>query len=457
MNLINLKFLPCRPGIYLVGGTVRDRMIGRPTADYDLAVTGNPAEVADAIAAAAGRRVVIMGRADQRVYRIVTGTETYDVSAVQGKNITDDLLRRDFTINAMGLHVKTGEIIDPAGGGKDLADHRVRMVSEEALDIDPLRMLRAFRMAAVLEFSIEHQTLTAIARRPQKIAGVAGERIGAEWRKLLESPDSVALLRQIHQTGLLKALIPELGELRGCTQNRQHRADAFDHTMMVCQGLEQMLHKNTPALSAERENMHLPASPAFLPLIKHAALIHDIGKPRCKTTDEHGDIHFYGHEKKGAEMARDINRRMRFSNADNEYVFFLVRNHLRPLFLYLLHQQAKLRPETVSRFFMKTAPWTPDLLLLAAADMADKRESEASGFTEFARMLLNRYINEHAPAARRCPLITGCDLIEEFGLTPSPQFARILRQVEEKRLAGSLENRQQALAFVKKNLEKSSG
>ncbi len=457
MILIKPKFLPRKPGIYLVGGTVRDWMIGRPTADYDLAVAGDPAGVAKSIAAAAGRRVVVMGRPGQCVYRIVAGTETYDLSAIQGKDITDDLLRRDFTINAMGLHVKTGEIIDPACGRKDLAERLVRMVAPGAFDADPLRLLRAFRMAAVLEFSVEHQTLAAIARRPQKIAGVAGERIREEWLKLLETPDATDLLWQMHQSGLLEALIPELGDLRGCTQNRHHRADAFEHAMQVCQGLEQMLRENAPALSPDRENRDLPADPENLSLIKHAALIHDIGKPRCKTADEHGGIHFYGHETEGAEMAREINRRMRFSNADSEYVVFLVKNHLRPLFLYLLHQQAKLRPETVSRFFMKTAPWTPDLLLLAAADMAGKKESDGSGFTEFARMLLSEYANEHLPAARRPPLITGRDLIAEFGLTPSPRFARILRQVEEKRLAGNLENREQALAFVKKNLEKSSG
>ncbi|MCF8035371.1 MAG: HD domain-containing protein [Desulfobacteraceae bacterium] len=456
MILINPKFLPRKPGIYLVGGTVRDWMIGRPTADYDLAVTGDPAGVAESIAAAAGRRVVVMGRPGQCVYRIVTGTETYDVSAIQGKDITNDLLRRDFTINAMGLHVKTEEIIDPACGRKDLAERLVRMVAPGAFDADPLRLLRAFRMAAVLDFSVEHQTLAAIARRPQKIAGVAGERIREEWLKLLKTPDSTDLLWQMHQSGLLEALIPELGELRGCTQNQHHRADAFEHTMQVCQRLEQMLRENAPALSPDRENRYLQADPENLVLIKHAALIHDIGKPRCKTADEHGGIHFYGHETGGAEMAREINRRMRFSNADNEYVVFLVKNHLRPLFLYLLHRQAKLRSETVSRFFMKTAPWTPELLLLAAADMAGKKESDGSGFADFARMLLSEYANEHLPAARRPPLITGRDLIEEFGLTPSPQFARILRQVEEKRLAGNLENREQALAFVKKNLEKSS-
>ena len=457
MILINPKFLPRKPGIYLVGGTVRDWMIGRPTADYDLAVTGDPAGVAESIAAAAGRRVVVMGRPGQCVYRIVTGTETYDVSAIQGKDITEDLLRRDFTINAMGLHFKTEEIIDPARGRKDLAERLVRMVAPGAFDADPLRLLRAFRMAAVLAFSVEHQTLAAIARRPQKIAGVAGERIREEWLKLLGTPDSTDLLWQMHQSGLLEAMIPELGDLRGCTQNRHHRADAFEHTMQVCQGLERMLRENAPALSPDRENRNLPADPENLSLIKHAALIHDIGKPRCKTVDEHDGIHFYRHETEGAEMARGINRRMRFSNADNEYAVFLVKNHLRPLFLYLLHQQGKLRSETVSRFFMKTTPWTPDLLLLAAADMAGKKESDGSGFTEFARMLLSEYANEHLPAARRPPLITGRDLIEEFGLPPSPRFARILRQVEVKRLAGNLENREQALAFVKKNLEKSSG
>lgn len=455
MILINPKFLPRKPGIYLVGGTVRDWMIGRPTADYDLAVAGDPAEVAESIAAAANSRVVLMGRSGQCVYRIVAGSETYDVSAIQGKDITVDLLRRDFTINAMGLHVKTEEIIDPAGGRKDLAEGLVQMVSPGAFDADPLRLLRAFRMAAVLDFSVAHQTLTAISRRPQKIAGIAGERIREEWLKLLESEDSAGLLWQMHQTGLLEALIPELGELRGCTQNQHHRADAFEHTMQVCQGLEQMLHENAPALSRDRENRHLPADPENLPLIKHAALIHDIGKPRTKTVDEHGGIHFYRHDAAGGEMAREINRRMRLSNAESQYVVFLVKNHLRPLFLYLLHQQAKLRSQTVSRFFMKTAPWTPDLLLLAAADMTGKKESAGAGFTEFAQMLLGRYVNEHMPAARQSPLITGHDLIEEFGLAPSPRFARILRQVEEKRLAGSLESREQALAFVEKILEKS--
>ncbi len=454
MTLINPKFIPEKSGIYLVGGTVRDHMLGRQTTDYDLAVDGDPAEVAGSIASAAGSRVVFIGRPEKCVYRIISGNETYDVCGIIGSDINEDLLRRDFTINAMAVNAENGELIDPAGGRKDLSAGLVRMVAPESFDSDPIRLLRAFRMAAVLGFSIDPATLEAISLRTEKITDSAGERIREEWLMLLNSPASVPLLESMDRAGLLDEIFPEIKNLRGCTQNRHHRFDAFEHTMKVCRATEQMLHQNKPALLKDCKNADLLAGPVGPGLVKHAALLHDTGKPLTRSVEENGDIHFYNHEAAGAKMAWEINRRLRFSNAENRYVSFLVENHLRPLFLYLLCKRGKLKPETVSRFFIKTAPWSLDLLILAAADKAGKKSSTNTGFMEFAAKLADDYLNKHLPASKQSPLITGNDLIKHFGLKPSPEFSRILGRIEKMRLAGSLKTRRQALDFTRRLLKK---
>lgn len=454
MSFIKPKFIPERTGIYLAGGCVRDRMLGRATADYDVAVDGDAQGVARTIASRARGRVVVMGEGSKRVYRVVANEGTYDVSEIKGADITADLMRRDFTINAMAVNAATGELFDPAGGRKDLKRRLVRMVCPEAFDADPLRLLRTFRMAAVLGFSIDPETIAAIFARAEKIVETAGERIREEWLAMLQSTSSADLIELMQRSGLLYAMFPETRDLRDCIQNRYHLFDAFDHTMAVYRAQEKMLHENRPALYPGRQNTYLLTPPATPGLLKHAALFHDIGKPGTRSIDDNGNIHFFNHDKKGADMVSEINRRLRFSNEYNSYVSFLIKNHLRPLFLYLLHKSGKLQPKIVTRFFIRTAPWTPDLLLLTAADSAGKDPSAVGKFTEFTQNLVWRYFNEHLPASGRPRLITGHDLIEKFGLKPSPLFSKILEKVEELRLAGVLKNRDQALDFTGELLDK---
>lgn len=454
MIFINPKYIPEKNSVYLVGGCVRDHLLGRTVADYDLAVDGDAQGVARHIASAAGRRVVVMGEGDKRIFRIVTGKQTYDVSEIKGADIAADLLRRDFTINAMAVNTATKEVIDPAGGRNDLSEKSVRMVLPEAFDTDPLRLLRAFRMAAVLEFSIDPETLAAISAKSEKIAHTAGERIREEWLKMLESPFSAKLVTLAEQTGLLCAIFPEIPALKNCSQNIHHRFDAFRHTMDVYRSMETIMHENRPDLNPDARNIDLLACPGSPGLIKHAALFHDIGKPSTRSIDEKGDIHFYDHDKKGEDIIRQINTRIRFSNKENQYTSFLVGNHLRPLFLYMLHERGKLQKKAVARFFIKTAPWTPDLLMLAAADSEGKNRLTSVNFVKFIKNIASQYLNTYVPAAGQPNLITGRDLIEEFGLKPSPLFSEIIDKVEEMRLAGLLKNRDQALKFTKNELQK---
>ncbi|MFW6053099.1 MAG: hypothetical protein ACOC8I_04245, partial [Desulfosalsimonas sp.] len=242
MIFINPKFLPEKDGIYLVGGCVRDHLIGRPVSDFDLAVEKDAPGVAALIASAAGRRVVVIGNGDKQIYRVVTAWETYDVSRISGPDIYADLLDRDFTVNAMAVDAKTKELLDPAGGRKDLSERLVRMVRPGAFDKDPLRLLRAFRMAAVLDFSVESATLEAIEAKSEKISQPAGERIRDEWLKMLQSASSSEFIRLAGQTGLLFAVFPELRGLVDCSQNRHHSLDAFEHTMSAYRATEAILH-----------------------------------------------------------------------------------------------------------------------------------------------------------------------------------------------------------------------
>lgn len=454
MAFINPKFIPDRSGIYLVGGCVRDHLIGRPTADFDLAVEADARQTAESIASASGRRVIVMGERQKGVYRVVTRDATYDVSLIKGADITEDLLCRDFTINAMAVNTRTHELIDPAGGRDDLAGSVVRMVSSEVFDRDPLRMLRAFRIAAVLGFAIDPETLEAISRGPERILQTAGERIRDEWLRMLEIPFSAEYIDLAKKCGLLFAIFPELSQLEGCIQNRYHCFDAFKHTMAAYRSLERMLHQDRPAMYPGRKNRELLGFAGSPGLAKHAALLHDIAKPVTRSVDEKGKVHFYKHERRGAEMVSEINLRLRFSNIENSYTSFMVENHLRPLFLFILNERGRLQPKTRARFFIKTSPWTPDLLMLSAADSMGKDPSAAGRFEKFTKNLVSQYFTHHLPASRQSRLITGRDLIEQFGLTPSPAFKTILEKIEEMRLAGVLKNRDQALSFTKELIEK---
>jgi putative nucleotidyltransferase with HDIG domain len=461
MPLINTKFLPQpllsqilkQSGAYLVGGTVRDQLLGRPFADWDLAVEHDPAGLARAIAENEGSRVVILGKKKQIIHRVVSAGHIFDIAAIQGQTISQDLLRRDFTINAMAVSLPAGRLIDPAGGRKDLDRGVIRMTGKTVFDDDPLRLLRAFRMAATLGFAIDPETLAAVSQKAGQIRQVAGERIRDEWQKILQTRDSAQWISQMDRAGLLGSLFPELEALKNCGQNRHHEFNVFDHTMAVYRGLEQILHQNRPALTTDRKNAGLLTFPSAVELLKHAALLHDIGKPQTRTTDDQGRIHFYHHPRAGAQMTGQICRRLRFSCADAGYVTFLIRHHIRPLFLYTAQQRDVLTTRAVTRFFIKTRPHTPDLLMLAAADMAGKKKQTDTQFMDFAVGLLARYRTVYLPACTRPRLLTGHDLMGELGLSPSPLFAEILAKVEESRLAGCIASREQALELARKIVE----
>lgn len=466
MKHFNLNFIPAKIGVYIVGGCVRDFLMGNKPEDFDIVVDGDTVSVAEEIAARAGTRVIELGKPGKKIYRVQSETAIFDVSPLKGNTVTGDLTQRDFTVNAMAIDVCTREITDPTGGCDDIKKKIVRMTSADIFRDDPIRLLRAFRITAGLGFTLDTGTMEEIRRNASAITAVAGERIREEWIRLLGMPDSVDALRHMSQAGLLAAIFPELAALKNCSQNEHHEFDVLEHTLAVYHRLETLLHQDKPRLSDHFSNIGLagggkPPGPSRTTetdahagaLLKHAALLHDIGKPATRKTDAKENVHFYGHETAGFFMVRTISDRLRFSSRWKNYVSFLVRHHLRPLFLYIAQSKGRKKNLARTRFFLRTDPFSPDLILLFAADMMGKKKDPAGSceppeVMEFARAVLSDYFDGFRPKRQCSPPISGRDLMACFGLRPSPLIAEILEKVERQYLAGYITDKAEALSFA---------
>jgi len=449
--MININpAIPKVKGAYIVGGSIRDIILGRIPTDFDIAVLLFPEKYASALASCVKGHVVEIGKQNQMIYRVVSENSTFDISAIEGKTIEDDLIKRDFTVNAIGYDLSSGKIIDLFGGINDLSIKKIRMVSKEAFKKDPVRLIRAYRIAAMLAFEIESETAHAIVNNVKLITKTAGERIKAELFKILSCSKSYIYIHQMYETGLLFEIFPELTALRGCKQNKHHSYDVLDHSLTAFSRLEMLLNEkifNTGAINLPIPDMDKERSA----LLKYSILLHDIGKPSALTVGDDENIHFFGHEIIGAEMAKRISKRLRLSNIEADYIDFIIRNHIAALNLYNSGDKNPPSKRSLTRFFIKCGDMTPDILLHTIADIKGKgnEDKKNEDFLSFASYLLNEFFSGYKVKKTGPRLITGNDLIEEFGLYPSPLFKRILSLVEESRLSNTINSRDEALLMVR--------
>jgi len=412
---------------YFAGGCVRDRLLGHEPKDFDLA-TDAPVAAVQAlfpktvpVGVQFGVVLVIMDAVPIEVATFRADAIYVDgrrPSAVRFSSPQEDAQRRDFTINGMFLDPFTDTVIDYVGGQADLEAQIIRAVGDPAarLSEDRLRMLRAVRFAARLGFGIEPETFAAIQLAAPTITDMAWERIGDEVVRMLT--DSIAgsarrAFELLHETGLLARVLPEVSALKGVEQSPDYHpeGDVFIHTL----GLLAQLEQPTETLAL-------------------GALLHDIAKPACAHRDAHR-ITFYGHCERGAEMAVEICQRLRRSRETWERVAFLVRDHLR-----LLHAP-EMRLSTLKRFLASDG--IDELLALARLDaMASNHDLT---YYNFCRQKLQEL--SHA-VIRPAPLLRGHDLLE-LGLQPGPLIGHILRAVTEAQLEGTLQTRDEAVAWVR--------
>jgi len=370
---------------FIAGGAVRDILMGRNPEDYDIATTATPEVVLSIfprvkpVGKAFGTTLVII---EHRPYQITTlqssgGTYT---------ELTErDILRRDFTVNALFWDPIEDRLIDIVGGMRDLNLRLLRPVTtaEEIFLDDPIRMLRAVRIAYSLGFTIDPAIPPAIRNHKKLIHRVSPERIQYEMAKILSLSNVLEALCPLVKTRLLFEIIPELFPLLKLKQTPYHDFSALSHTFRVLFFTEKLLNASPFSSKLNMFKKHV---------IALSALLHDIGKADTHTTDEKGNHHFYDHEDVGALMASDVMKRLRFPKKETVLVKNLVERHLYPLHLFRHYRENTLTQRAIDRFHRKTKRFLWPLLLLSSADQLAKKRGDtgtlSQDWLEFMDMLL---------------------------------------------------------------------
>jgi putative nucleotidyltransferase with HDIG domain len=437
---------------WLVGGALRDRLLGRATDDLDLAVAGDARGPAKRLAKATGGAPFRLSDAFG-AWRVVGPQRSWQVDLVplHEGGLEADLAARDLTVNALAEPLAGGPLIDPHGGEADLAAQRLRMVAPGAFVEDPLRVIRLARQAHELGFEIDGATLQAARAAAPQLDRTAPERVFAELRRIVAAPRPDTGVALFVEVGAAAAVLPELTGLRGVEQNVFHHRDVYGHTLEVLREAAALHEDPGAALGPElgaAVARHL-AEPLADDMSRGdalalAALLHDIAKPRTRGERPDGRVTFIGHDKVGAEMARAALRRLRASERLVEYVAALTRHHLRLGFL--VHERPLSR-RAVWRYLAETTPYDVDVTLLTVADRLATRgrnaEPAIAAHLELSRAMLSDAFARRA--APREPLVRGDELARELGITPGPQLGALLAQLEEDRFAGEISTREQAI------------
>ena len=463
---------------YLVGGAVRDALMGRNAEDIDIALSADAYSVGMQIADALGGRCVRLND-DPQVARVTLRDAdcegNVDVAAIRGSDIEQALLLRDFTINALALPLDLtafdnvdGRLLDPTRGLRDLRDGIVRMVSPDALGEDPVRLMRGVRLAAQLGFSIDSVTKDAIKVRAAQISGMPQERVRDELMKLLQTQDSCRGVRLLDDLGLLRAVIPELALAKGVTQPKEHYWDVFNHLVQAVGWVDEMFTAADngdyplnlmPRFEGMGEYFEETVSDGFdrLTFLKLTALLHDIAKPATKTIEASGRVRFLEHHIEGAETARIILRRLRFGSSGVERVGSMVRHHLRPRQMAQTGEMPSRR--ALYRYYRDVGDVAMDTLFLNAADYLAARGPllEPEEWTRHCALMdhiLEAGGSEELPNSDRSvkslpKLVDGYDIIDRFALAPGPIIGELLEKVREAQASGEVKTREQALELVR--------
>lgn len=464
--------------VYLVGGAVRDALLGRSTRDIDLVVRGDAIVLARALAKDLGATFVLLDEANG-VARLVWHGEgarwEIDLARLQGESIEQDLARRDFTVDALAvpLHSAQGNpsgwpIRDPFGGREDLGRRRLRLVSPGAFQDDPLRLLRAVRLSAQLDFEIEAHTASMVRRDAHLILHTAPERIRDEMLKTLALPGATHHLLLADDLGLLCRIIPELAEGKGVIQPPEHAYDVFRHNVETPGQLERLLspagRHQDPVLASVPWQEGLEAYFAEevgdghtrATLLKIACLLHDIAKPACRTVEPSGRIRFIGHHTVGAEQAEAILRRLRCSGRSIALVRTAVQHHLRPSHLAPPGQLPTAR--ALYRYFRDTGQEGIGILFLAMADFLAARGPNLvrEAWEEYCHRIAYALREGTRPTLPQAlpKLVDGYDIMTVFHLLPGPHLRPLLEAVREAQATGAISTRQEALELVARLLEK---
>jgi len=450
--------------LYLVGGYLRDIILKREkeNPDLDFCIKNSSLKFGLQLAKAMKAGFVVLDKEHgccRLVQKIKDKMYTFDFTDFRGKDLEDDLLHRDFTINSLALELEKAvnakalndSLIDFYGGLKDLKLKMIRVVNEESFDEDPLRILRAFSLSCIFGFQIEKKTLKLAVLKKDKITAVSSERVRDELFKILDSGNAFDYLNKMDKLKILRLIVPEIEVMREVRQGPYHHLDVLKHSFETVRQLEIIIEELKKNQDVSRYlNTVISGSRKRLGLLKLGAFLHDIGKPQTLRR-KNGKTIFHGHERAGSDIAKIIAKRLRLSNEELDALRKMVFWHLRPG--YMADAQ-KLSARAKFRYFRDTATESASVLLLS---LADQRATRGPLTSQESRLkhekvvsgLIKEYFRKQKE--KKLPrLVNGDDLIKEFKLQPSPLIGKILTQIEELQASGRVKTRDQALEAAKK-------
>ncbi len=478
------RVLPHLPAgrIWLVGGVVRDLILGRPHHDWDFVMEGDASSLARLLGEQIGGAYVPLDEERGIVRLVVPHLEpapvTFDFATLRGASLVEDLNLRDFTINAMAMDL-TGALIDPLGGMADLQAGCVRRVSPRSFEDDPLRMLRAVRVAAELNFRLDDATVAQIRSMVEQIRRPAVERVTEELLRILRARPLIRGLDQLHDLRLLEPLLPEIAALASVTQSAPHyQPTVWGHVRVVLQVWEALLallegRSNTPPADVPEaawtmlERSLSPYQPALIPYLRDhlshaitradaitwAVLFHDAGKTLTRSVDAAGRVHFYGHAEQGAKLARLRLEHLRFPLDAQTFIATLVAHHMD---LIGFGRRTPLTRRAIYRFFRHTGEAGVGVALLSLVDVLgvmgpnlDKAYWQER--LELAQAVLTAYFERDQELVNPVPLLNGHDL-QALGVPAGPRLGALLAALREAQAAGDITTRDEAEAYVRAHL-----
>lgn len=456
------------PESFLVGGVIRDALLGRFRGpDVDVAVKADGYQVARTIAAAGPGLTFVPLDPKHGTGRLVVKKPhgaTIDISSFKGRDIVEDLWRRDFTINAMAVKIDDflaaglSPIVDPTGGLPDVNARVVKACSSEAFRDDPLRILRTFRFQAVLGFEVAPQTLDLIPLSVSALPAIAGERVREEVIAILTTARAHGALTSMDRHGVLDILFPELTPMKGAEQNVYHHLDVWRHTLETVRELEVLLDNRSayfgefgPQVESYSEQELVQGRP-LKALLKLAAVFHDAGKPHCMKRDPDGRIRFFGHEKASRDIFEAAVERTKLATREVRMIGEWIEGHMR----LMIPDGETVSRRALMRIRRRFGSHAIGLMVLFLADLAASRgpARPPEAFTHAFRQVcvaLEFLLASPEPPPR--PLLNGTDLIHVLGIAPGPFLGALLARLRELQDTGEITTPEQAVTAARQFLE----
>lgn len=439
--------------IYLVGGSVRDYLMGFESHDRDIIVMDEDARNFSLKLQELFDATFIPLDEENRIYRLVMLDKInyIDITNPVGGTIEKDLMRRDLTINSIAVNIRTGEIVDITGGMTDIKNKCIHCANEQNFVDDPLRLLRVYRFQALYGFELAPETVSAVCKYSNLIKNPAVERINYEILKLFSGKYAHIALENMNKTWILEEVFPFVKELKKVPPNSHHHLDLLHHSIETVKQIQIIYDDASDAVKEHLDKVDFGGF-SRLAHLKFAGFLHDIGKFSTWTIEESGRHRFIKHDDVGAKLATKLLKNMHFSNKQTEYLTLMIKNHIYPSQVMSSEQ---ITDKIMMRFVRKMDTNSIDNIILAMADRLSARGPEITEkIVEHnicsLNMLLKFYLGVRESLKPLPILLTGNDVMEILNIKPSPKLGEIMSALHDAQMSGDVVTREHAVDFVKK-------